>query len=150
MSQRLPFHQAHEGQHRASGQHRQQHVHARFLRIVNLEGADGRQKGRGQPGPTPHQRPPQSIGQQHQDHPQQRGEGARGRLTGTSQPQPAAQQPVVEGRVDIVGRVPGDGGQVSLGQGHAGALVVPQALGIQAIEAQAQSQEQDEQKQQDW
>jgi hypothetical protein len=46
--------------------------------------------------------------------------------------------------VNVVGSVTGDGRQIPLGQRHAGAFVVPKALGAQAVKAKAEGKEERE------
>jgi hypothetical protein len=46
------------------------------------------------------------------------------------------QEKIIERGMDVVGRIADDGTHVALGDGHAGALIIPQALSIQAAEAQ--------------
>ena len=43
--------------------------------------------------------------------------------------------------MNIVRGIAGDGAQIALSQSDAGPLIVPEALGVQAIEAQGQSEE---------
>ena len=126
---------------RECSQERDQDVHPRLLRIVYLEGGAGGEEGSDEPHPCPEEAPSQEEGDRHQCRAHQGRQGSDGGLACAEGDDPEVEEVVIEGGMDVGCSVAGDGGQVSPGQGHAGPLVVPEALGPQVVEAQGQSQD---------
>ena len=142
--QRVPGQQPQEGQQR---------VHARFLGVVDVQRRERGQQRRGQGGHPPAAAPaeqPQSDGP-HQRHGQRAEEGRRKTqrpLAAAGQTQPPSRRVIVQRRLDVIGRPArqlADALRRHLGRHR---LVVPQALAVQAVDAQSKGQQQDSQQRQ--
>ena len=86
---------------------------------------------------------------QHQQRAQEGAERPQPRLAHAEQPRPQPEQPVIQGRVDIVGRIAGDLGERARRQGGAVTFIRPQALRTQVVETQPRGDHQDDQQQKD-
>jgi len=123
-------------QHGQATQQGHKDVHPRFLRIVHLEGRQRCEQPGEKPFYRPEEAPAERPGHGHDAHTGQRGEAPHRELTATENASPGVQQVVVQRWMDVQGGTTSDGSQIATRKGHAGALVVPQALSIQAVEAE--------------
>lgn len=86
----------------------------------------------------------EEIGQVHEYCTQQGGKGTDGEFAVAEDAHPEVEQVVVERGMDVVGGAGGYEVQAAPRQGHAIALVGPQTLRVEAVEAQEGGQDEDE------
>ena len=108
-----------------------------------LKGEIATSNAASRPTRGPNSRVPSQCGQGHQQQPEKEGGEGHRPVTAARQPRPTVEQQVVAGRVDVAGGVGDQVGQALARQVDADRLVVPQALGAQAVEAQGKGQEHD-------
>ena len=129
------------------GEGGQEGVHARFLRVVDGERGDGAQEGGGQAGALAKEAATQQVGEGDERHSRHDGERAQRKLVLAEQRPPPVEQQVIAGRVNVaccplqdeIERTLGDTGRV--------ALVVPEGLRVEAVEAEKGGKKQDGKKQ---
>jgi hypothetical protein len=135
-----------------AGHHRrpadgQKHVHARFLRVVYLEGIDRGEEGCQQSSRLIMQTAAREIDQPHEQGPQQRGKSAQSDFALAKETRPDVQQPVVKRRVNVLSRVLSDLWPGALSQRDAVSLVGPETLAVQSMRTQGQRQEENQEEQ---
>jgi len=116
----------------------QEHVHARFLRIKDLEGVYGRQQRRQERGHVQGTAlgkvQSNAVDDHHEQHAQRRREAAHGPGIAAEDRRPRLEQPIIPGRVNVGGSVACDLAEAAAQQRPGRALVVPQAGCVERME----------------